>query len=154
MCEQFQVSGLERVASPSLLVWPGRVQSNIERMIELCGGPERLRPHVKTHTMDAVVRLLLEAGIDKFKASTIAEVEMCLAAGARDVLMAYPVVGPSQDRLVRLALAYPHVHLACLVDSADVLPGMVAHCLAAGVEWAAFVDFECGMARTGTCSVD
>ncbi len=149
-----EVANLESVPSPSLLVWPGRVQSNIERMIELCGGPERLRPHVKTHKMDAVVRLQLAAGIEKFKASTIAEVEMCLAAGARDVLLAYPVVGPGQDRLVRLALAYPHVRLAFLVDSAEVLSGMIAPCLAAGVELAAFVDFDCGMARTGICSVD
>ena len=149
-----EVANLESVPSPSLLVWPGRVQSNIERMIELCGGPERLRPHVKTHKMDAVVRLQLAAGIEKFKASTIAEVEMCLAAGARDVLLAYPVVGPGQDRLVRLALAYPHVRLAFLVDSVEVLSGMIAPCLAAGVELAAFVDFDCGMARTGICSVD
>ena len=145
---------LESVPSPSLLVWPGRVQANIDRMIELCGGPDRLRPHVKTHKMDAVVRLQLEAGIDKFKASTIAEVEMCLAAGVEDVLLAYPVVGPNQDRLLQLALAHSHARLAFLVDSVDVLRGMNAHCLAAGAELGAFVDFDCGMARTGTCSVD
>ena len=85
------IPGLERadlgsVPSPSLLVWPDRVQANIARMVALCGGPERLRPHVKTHKMDAVVRLQLEAGIERFKASTIAEVEMCLAAGVEDVL--------------------------------------------------------------------
>ena len=144
---------LASVPSPSLLVWPDRVQANIDRMIGLCGGPDRLRPHVKTHKMDAVVRIQLAAGIDKFKASTIAEVEMCLAAGAEDVLLAYPVVGPYQDRLVQLARAYPGARLSFLADSRDLLPGISAGCHAEGVELGVFVDFDCGMARTGTSSI-
>jgi len=144
---------LGSVPSPSLLVWPDRVQANIARMVDLCGGPERLRPHVKTHKMDAVVRLQLEAGIDKFKASTIAEVEMCLAAGAEDVLLAYPAVGPNQGRLVQLSRTYSDARLSFLADSRDVLPGISACCHAEGAELGVFVDFDCGMARTGISSV-
>ena len=99
MGDPWVIEGLARIASPALLLQPCVVEQNVERMIDLCGGARRLRPHVKTHKMDEVVRMQISAGIDKFKASTIAEVEMCLTAGARDVLLAYSPVGPSPDRL-------------------------------------------------------
>ena len=76
MKELGQVANLDRVPSPALLVWPDRVQANIDRMIELAGDPIRLRPHVKTHKMDAVVRMHLASGIEMFKAATIAELEL------------------------------------------------------------------------------
>lgn len=154
MSDQFQVSGLERVPSPALLVWPERVQANIARMIELTGSPARLRPHVKTHKMDAVVRLQLDAGIDKFKAATIAEVELCLRAGARDVLMAYPLVGPNRERLVRLAKMHPEAKVAFVAENADMIEPLNAICREGGAELSGFVDFDCGMARTGTASIE
>ena len=150
MSEPFQVSGLEDVASPALLVWPERVEANIAHMVAMCGGTERLRPHVKTHKMEAVMRLQLAAGIGKFKASTIAEVEMCLVAGATDVLLAYPLVGPNQKRLVRLAGSYPGARLSFLAEGGDGLEGPGKLSEEAGVELGVFVDFDCGMARTGT----
>ncbi|MBJ06093.1 MAG: threonine aldolase [Verrucomicrobiaceae bacterium] len=149
-----QVSGLEEVPSPALLVWPGRVEANIGHMVSMCGGPSRLRPHVKTHKMDAVVRLQLAAGIDKFKAATIAEVEMCLVAGAADVLFAYPLVGPNRKRLVRLAQRYPGARLSFLAERGEglALQGQLNE--EAGVEIGVFIDFDCGMARTGTACLE
>ena len=67
-------------------------------MLAYAGGPQRLRPHVKTHKMPAVVRIKLDAGIDKFKCSTIAEAEMVACAGGRDILLAFPQVGPNAAR--------------------------------------------------------
>ena len=42
----FQVSNEAEILSPSLLVYPERIFRNLERMLQLAGGPERLRPHV------------------------------------------------------------------------------------------------------------
>ena len=151
MSDPFQVDGLEELASPALLAWPERVEANIAHMVAMCGDPDRLRPHVKTHKMDAVVRLQLAAGIGKFKAATIAEVEMCVGAGAADVLLAYPLVGPNQERLVRLARRYPEARFSFLAESAEALESQGRMSREAGVELGVFVDFDCGMARTGTC---
>ena len=40
-------------------------------MIAIAGGPERLRPHVKTHKLGELVGAQIAAGITKFKCATI-----------------------------------------------------------------------------------
>ena len=153
MNELSPVAHLDRVPSPALLVWPDLVQANIDRMIDLAGDPARLRPHVKTHKMDAVVRLQIASGILMFKAATISELELCLAAGARDVLMAYPPVGPNQERLVQLAINYPDARVSFITDNADLVAALAARCEDTEVELGVFIDFDCGMKRTGTASI-
>ena len=49
-----------RVDTPALIVFPERVRRNIDAMLEIAGGPERLRPHVKTHKMAEIVDLPLQ----------------------------------------------------------------------------------------------
>ena len=39
----------EEVISPSLLVYPDRIQHNIDLMISMISEVNRLRPHVKTY---------------------------------------------------------------------------------------------------------
>ena len=103
----FTVANVHEVPSPSLLVYPGRVEENVRRMIAIAGGVERLRPHMKTHKMAEMIRLQLKHGITKFKCATIAEAEMTAASGAADVLLAYQPVGPNVTRMVQLARQYP-----------------------------------------------
>ena len=70
------------IASPGLLIDTGLIQSNIEQMLTMVGGPShahRLRPHLKTHKMAQVVRMQIDAGITQFKAATIAEAAMAAA---------------------------------------------------------------------------
>ena len=71
------------VPSPALLLYRERIEENIRRMLEIAGGPERLRPHVKTHKLPQLVQAQVAAGITKFKCATIAELEMTAGAGAR-----------------------------------------------------------------------
>ncbi len=150
-----EVTNVEGIPSPSLLVWPDRVQANLDRMIELVGGDAtRLRPHVKTHKMEAVVRMQLEAGIHMFKGATIAELEMCLSCGARDVLLAYPPVGPNQRRLVQLATKFPEADIQFVTDEPGAVVAMDSLCEEAGLALGVFIDFDCGMHRTGTGSVE
>lgn len=64
------------------------------------GSKSQIRPHVKTHKGPEVVKLLLAAGITKFKYATVAEAEMLAATGAEDILIAYQPVGPKVGRLL------------------------------------------------------
>ena len=93
------------VLSPSLLIYPDRVEENIRRMIARAGGPKRLRPHIKTHKLPQIVALQASLGVVKCKAATIAETEMAAQAGAKDILLAGQLVGPNPARLVAMMRA-------------------------------------------------
>lgn len=145
----FQVVEEDKIASPSLLIYPSRVEENIKRLIKLVGSADRLRPHVKTHKMPEIIKLQLQHGISKFKCSTIAEMEMVADTGGKDILLAYQPVGPNIDRVRQLVDKFPEVNFAVCVDD----PGIVKRLEevfgdkpeALGV----FLDIDCGMHRTG-----
>src|SRR5437667_9351736 len=112
----FLVNNIGEVESPSLLIYPERVEENIRRMVETVGDPSRLRPHAKTHKLSEVATRQMAAGITKFKAATIAEAEMLGRIGAPDVLLAYQPVGPNARRFIELTKAFPRSSFACTVD--------------------------------------
>src|SRR3954453_3490177 len=89
----YTVTNVDEVASPALLIYPDRVEENIRRMIQIAGGVERLRPHMKTNKLAEVIRMQLAQGIMKYKCATIAEAEIAAACSVPDVLWAFrPVV--------------------------------------------------------------
>ena len=141
---------LSEVASPSLLVDADRVLSNIQLMIDMVGGdPWRLRPHVKTHKMSRVIQLYLAAGVDKFKAATIAEAEMVAKAGGSEVLIAYPMVGPNVGGLANLIDRYPATEFSTVVDHHDMLAPIRRHFADRANPISLLIDVDCGMHRTG-----
>jgi D-serine deaminase-like pyridoxal phosphate-dependent protein len=73
---------------------------------------------------------MLNAGINKFKAATIAEAEMLAMIKAPDVLLAYPSTGPKIKRLIRLVQEYPDTKFSCLVDH-DANAKMISQLFAA-----------------------
>ena len=149
MSDWFRLDNDSDVASPALLIYPERVRENIHRMIQLAGGPERLRPHLKTHKLAEIVRMQLDAGITKFKCATIAEAEMAAAAGALDVLLAYPVVGPNAARLLELAVKFPATRFSCLADTSSAMLALGEAFHTAGRTIEVLLDVDCGQKRTG-----
>lgn len=149
MDSAFAVANEPEIASPALLIFSERVDRNIDRMLEIAGGPERLRPHVKTHKLEPLVRRQIARGITKFKAATVAEAEMCALAGAADVLLAYPPAGPTGARLCELAKAYPETRFSIVADSASAIRGLSVSARSAGVELDVYLDLDVGMGRTG-----
>src|ERR1041384_8298510 len=98
-----KVVNVREVASPALLVYPDRIEENIRRMIEMAGGIERLRPHVKTHKLAEAIRMQMKQGITSCKCAAVAEAEMRGSCNAPRVLLAYQPAGPNAQRLLRLA---------------------------------------------------
>ena len=144
------IKGLDQVESPGLLVDPARVTENIARMVELVGGDaSRLQPHVKTHKMPDVIRLQKKAGIKKFKAATLSELEMVADAGASEVLLAYQPVGPNVDRFGRAINKFPNCKISAVVDDPSVVNRIDAELGDLVRPVRLFVDVDCGMARTG-----
>ena len=103
----YHVENEADIPSPALLFFRGRIEHNLRLMLKIAGDPNRLRPHVKTHKTAEIIAMQLKLGITRFKASTIAESEMCAAVGATDVLLAMPCVGINAHRLAELALKFP-----------------------------------------------
>ncbi|MFM8702303.1 MAG: D-TA family PLP-dependent enzyme [Planctomycetia bacterium] len=149
MNDWYRIANEAEIASPALLVYPERITENIRRMVQLARGADRLRPHVKTHKMAEVIRLCLAQGIERFKAATIAEVEMTAEAGGRDILLAYPVVGPAAERLVSLIKRHPHVRFRAGVDSDRGIDDLERAAAAAGVKVDTLLVLNVGMYRTG-----
>lgn len=149
MDSAFAVANEPEIASPALLIFSERVDRNVDRMLEIASGPERLRPHVKTHKLEPLVRRQIASGITKFKAATVAEAEMCALAGAADVLLAYPPAGPTGARLCELIKAYPKTRFSIVADSASAIRGLSVSARSAGVELDVFLDLDVGMGRTG-----
>lgn len=145
----FKLANEAEIPSPALLVYVDRAEENIRRMIAMAGGPERLRPHVKTHKMPALIERQLRAGIRKFKCATIAEGEMTARAGAPDVLLAMQPVGPNIDRLIKLTRAYPQTKFSTIVDNPEIAKQLSAAAKAASLTIDVLVDIDVGMHRCG-----
>ena len=131
------------------LLFRERIEHNLQLMLRIAGGPERLRPHVKTHKLAPLVRRQIELGITKFKTSTIAETEMCAEAGAADILLAMPCVGPNAHRLAELARRFPTTRLATIADDEAVLRNLASAAQTLEVNLGVYLELDCGMGRTG-----
>lgn len=133
------------LATPALVVDCQRLDANTRRMIELAGGAERLRPHVKTHKMAQIVARHRAAGITRFKCATLAEARMAARAGAEDVLVAYPLVGPGPRRLMELAAEHAGCRFGVVVDGVE----SAQHLSASAGLVDLWIDVDPGMGRTG-----
>lgn len=145
----YSIDNEDDVASPTLLVYPERIQENLRQMIRLVGDVSRLRPHVKTHKIPQIIAMKRAMGIDKFKTSTIAESEMTASAGGKDILLAYPLVGPNVRRFVELIKRFPGTRFSALVDNPVSLFQIASYANSHGVVACLYVDLDVGMNRTG-----
>lgn len=137
----------QQIDTPALIVFPAVVQQNINAAINLAGNATRLRPHVKTHKLAEVTRMLMDAGIAKFKCATVSEAEMLAMAGAVDVLLAYQPNGVKAERLKALMHQYPQTTFSCLVDN-EATVRMLSETFGKD-KLRVFVDVNVGMNRTG-----
>ncbi|MGF1587123.1 MAG: D-TA family PLP-dependent enzyme [Bacteroidales bacterium] len=145
----YEIENAAEVSSPSLLVYPDRIESNIRQMIKIAGDVNRLRPHVKTHKMAEVVGLQLDAGITKFKCATISEAEMLARCGAKDILLALQPVGPNIGRFFRLRHEFPEAKISCIVDSEEVIIQLSGISQRTGRATNVWIDINNGMNRSG-----
>lgn len=149
-----ELTGTEELISPSLVIFRDRVVANIQHMIQIAGGAERLRPHVKTHKMADVVRLCEAAGIHKHKCATIAEAEMTANAGGKDVLLSYPIVGPNVWRFLKLQQLYGSTQFAALADDLDTVHFINEAARRHHQTIRLYLDVDLGMQRTGVAPGD
>lgn len=145
----YALSDTHDVISPSLLVYPDRIEKNIHTMISMAGGTNNLRPHIKTHKTAEIINLQLEAGIFKYKCATIAEAELLALCGAPDILLAMQPVGANVERFFKLVETYPNSKFSALVDHPTVLESFATGAKKRGIAVSLWMDINNGMNRTG-----
>jgi D-serine deaminase-like pyridoxal phosphate-dependent protein len=150
MDSYYKIEDTSQIISPGLVVFRELVEVNIERMIVIAGDQKRLRPHCKTHKMIAVTRMQLERGISKHKCATLAEAEMLAEAGVKDIFLAYNIVGPNIDRVVRFLNRYPDVGFSVTADHPKPIRELSQAVSSAGCSVDVVLDLDTGMHRTGT----
>jgi D-serine deaminase-like pyridoxal phosphate-dependent protein len=149
MTPDYRLHDTSAVLSPGLLFYKDLIRRNIARMIEIAGGPKKLRPHVKTHKTREIVRMELEAGIDKHKCATIAEAEMAASCGVPDVLLSYNLVGPNCARLAALIRKFPGCKFSVLADHPKGARALSDALAGAGQKVEVLIDLDVGQHRTG-----
>lgn len=149
----FEFEQQDKVASPALVLYKGRIEQNIDNYIGLCNDTKRLRPHVKTNKTKEVCAIMMQKGITKFKCATLAELEMLCSIRAKDVLLAYPLIGPNIEQLIELQKTYTNTDISFLVDNKMVVPILDKAFAAANTKGKVFIDVNVGMNRTG-CAFD
>ncbi|OMP77903.1 D-TA family PLP-dependent enzyme [[Flexibacter] sp. ATCC 35208] len=145
----YAIDNIGSVDSPGLVIYRERVAANIKALTGMVDDLSKLRPHVKTNKMKEVSRMLLDAGIRKFKCATIAEAEMLAMVGAPDVLLAHQPVGPKQERLLALCDAYPATLFSCIVDNILTAEQLSALAMRGRRTLDVLIDLNVGMNRTG-----
>lgn len=150
MDASYHVADTSEIITPALLIFRDKLDANLRQMIQIAGGTARLRPHCKTHKMAAVIAIQLQQGITKHKCATLAEAEMLAAAGARDIFLAYNIVGPNIHRVVEFCKRYPEVRFAVTADHPGPVAELGRAASAAGVTVDVLLDIDTGQHRTGT----
>lgn len=139
----------EKTDSPALLVYPERINKNVQEALRMAGSPERLAVHVKTNKMPKVVKMQLEAGVHRFKCATIAEAEMLAESGAKNILLAYQLNKTKALRFLELIKRYHDCLFSSLLDnpqSAQMLNKLFADHDKTGT---VYIDIDNGMHRSG-----
>jgi len=148
--EWYEIDKIEKVDSPSLIVYGSRAKENIKKLIAMVGGNvDQLRPHVKTNKIAEVCKMMMEEGIKNYKCATIAEAEMLGILTTPNVLIAHQLMGPKLDRLVSLVTTFPATKFACLVDNIDTATSISKIFSENGLTINAYIDVNIGMNRSG-----
>lgn len=142
--ERYRLSNIKDVLTPALLVYPDIISSNIEQTLRLLDGDaNRWRVHIKTAKLDYTLRMLVEREVRNFKCATTLELLVACRSGAKDVLVAYPMVGANARRVNEIAETYPHLRISVLAENEEQVRQWRGRSI--GV----FLDINPGMNRTG-----
>ena len=140
----YKIENAGALLTPALVIYPEIVDRNIAATLRVFGGDaNRWRPHLKTAKLGFIMRKIVAQGVVQAKCSTSVELWAACEAGMKDVLLAYPVVGPNAQRVLQIARQYTGVRISVLVENVAQVENW------SGSTLGIFVDVNPGMDRTG-----
>jgi D-serine deaminase-like pyridoxal phosphate-dependent protein len=138
----YSVADVKRLLTPALAIYADVVDQNIAAMTKLVG-VDHWRPHVKTAKVSSVIRRLVDHGIVNMKCATTLELRTACEAGAKDVLVAYPVTSGAVERISEISQTFAQASVSALVENASDVDRW------RGKGIGLFLDINSGMNRTG-----
>jgi D-serine deaminase-like pyridoxal phosphate-dependent protein len=142
---------ISELDTPALVVDLDVMERNLSRMADYCREHNlRLRPHTKTHKIPELARKQIESGAGGITVAKLDEAEVMIAAGLDDLLIAYPIVGPTKTaRLARLA---QRATIAVSLDSEEAARGISAAVAERGASVGILVELDAGFGRCGVAN--
>lgn len=149
MLKWYELQEENELISPSLLIYPERVKTNIDTMLSMAVDPQRLWPHIKTHKMAEIVEIQMAAGINKFKCATLTEAELLAKCRVKEVLLAMQPTKINIKVLGDMMQKYPDTTFSTLVDCPTTYNLIREEGLTRGLRYHVWIDINNGMNRTG-----
>jgi len=141
----------DEIDTPALIVDLDVMERNIATMIAFFRDrPAKLRPHFKSPKSPAIAKRLLAAGAIGMTCAKVAEAEVLVEHGIREILIANQVIGA--QKLARLAALAKRASMIVAVDSVIGVETLAAAADAAGVVIGVLVEVDVGMHRCGVRS--
>ncbi|BBK37568.1 alanine racemase [Allostella sp. ATCC 35155] len=139
---------VSEIDTPALVIELDAFERNIARLAEVSQRTGvRLRPHTKTHKSPIIALKQIEAGAIGQCCQKVAEAEVLVAGGVRDVLVSNQVVG--DRKLARLAALAKMAKIALCVDAPEHVEAAGRAAREYGVELGALVEIDVGTQRCG-----
>jgi D-serine deaminase-like pyridoxal phosphate-dependent protein len=145
----YQLENTDDIVTPALLLYPERIEKNIQLMVDMIGDVKRLRPHIKTHKTKEIINMQMTYGIQKYKCATIAEAELLGQCGAKDILLAIQPVGTNIGRFFELIAQFPDSTFSTIVDNVGIITQISEMASSKKISVPLFIDLNTGMNRTG-----
>ena len=144
---------IEELETPVPIIDFDVMVNNLRRWQTHCDGIGLAnRPHIKTHKLVAVAKLQLAMGAKGICVQKLGEAEVMAAAGIRDMLLTFNVVG--RHKLDRLARLVTSTDIAVVADNAEMLGGLSHAAQSAGRKLDVLIEFETGSGRNGVQTPD
>ncbi len=142
---------LDEIDTPQAIVDLDVLERNVARMAAFARDHRvALRPHVKSHKSPLILQKQLAAGSTGVCVAKLDEAEVMIDAGARDVLVAYEVVGPR--KFARLASLARRAVLTLAVDTVEGARAVWQACQSGGFEVGVSIEIDTGLHRCGVPS--
>ncbi len=140
-----QISALD---TPAVLIDLDVMERNLARMAAFAKEKGlALRPHTKTHKIPELAHRQIRLGACGITVAKVGEAEVMAAAGIRDILVAYPVVG--EIKTGRLANVARRAAVTVGLDSIEAAEGLSRAAQNAGVTFGVLLEINTGFRRCG-----
>lgn len=146
-----EIMSTSELDTPALIVDLDVMERNLSRMAAYCREHGlRLRPHTKTHKIPELARKQIESGATGITVAKLDEAEVMIDAGLNDLLIAYPIVGPTKTH--RLADLAQRAKITVSLDSETAARGISAALSERGMRSSnvnILVELDVGFGRCG-----
>lgn len=139
--------------TPCLVVDLDRMERNLrDWQADIDRYHTKLRPHIKTHKVPEIALQQMKLGAVGIACAKVTEAEPFVAAGCRDVVIAYPVVG--RDKWQRLAKMAREAKMTVNVDSPAAVRGVSQAAKDRAVKIGVQIEVDSGFHRCGFAYTD